>query len=127
VAKKRAGKFSLGMGQRLGIAAALLGDPSTVMLVGIFALGIGAIVRNTAGGIATFAAIFFVIPPLMNILPTSWNNAISQYLPSEAGRQIFSFSHGVHSLAPLPGGLLFVGYCALVLAVAAVLLVRRDT
>jgi ABC-2 type transport system ATP-binding protein len=32
VAKKRAGKFSLGMGQRLGIAAALLGDPRTVML-----------------------------------------------------------------------------------------------
>ncbi|TML24972.1 MAG: ATP-binding cassette domain-containing protein [Actinobacteria bacterium] len=32
VAGKRAGKFSLGMGQRLGIAAALLGDPSTVML-----------------------------------------------------------------------------------------------
>ena len=32
VAKKRAGAFSLGMGQRLGIAAALLGDPATVML-----------------------------------------------------------------------------------------------
>jgi len=32
VARKRAGKFSLGMGQRLGIAAALLGDPSTMML-----------------------------------------------------------------------------------------------
>ena len=32
VAKKRAGKFSLGMGQRLGIATALLGDPQTVML-----------------------------------------------------------------------------------------------
>jgi ABC-2 type transport system ATP-binding protein len=32
VAKKRAGKFSLGMGQRLGIASALLGDPQTVML-----------------------------------------------------------------------------------------------
>ncbi|MCU1678137.1 MAG: hypothetical protein JWM93_2895 [Frankiales bacterium] len=32
VARKRAGKFSLGMGQRLGIAAALLGDPATVML-----------------------------------------------------------------------------------------------
>jgi len=32
VAKKRVGKFSLGMGQRLGIAAALLGDPQTVML-----------------------------------------------------------------------------------------------
>jgi ABC-2 type transport system ATP-binding protein len=32
VATKRAGKFSLGMGQRLGIATALLGDPQTVML-----------------------------------------------------------------------------------------------
>src|SRR5881409_1161912 len=32
VAKKRAGQFSLGMGQRLGIAAALIGDPQTVML-----------------------------------------------------------------------------------------------
>jgi ABC-2 type transport system ATP-binding protein len=32
VARKRTGQFSLGMGQRLGIAAALLGDPKTVML-----------------------------------------------------------------------------------------------
>ncbi|HEX3955984.1 MAG TPA: ATP-binding cassette domain-containing protein [Trebonia sp.] len=32
VAHKRAGEFSLGMGQRLGIAAALLGDPETIML-----------------------------------------------------------------------------------------------
>jgi len=32
VARKKAGGFSLGMGQRLGIAAALLGDPPTLIL-----------------------------------------------------------------------------------------------
>jgi ABC-2 type transport system ATP-binding protein len=32
VAGKRAGGFSLGMGQRLGIAAALIGDPATIIL-----------------------------------------------------------------------------------------------
>jgi len=110
-----------------GVARSVIGGAPYLMLVGIFALGLGAIVRNTAGGIATFAAVFFVIPPLMNILPTSWNNAVSQYLPSEAGRQIFSLTHGAHSLDPWPGGLLFVGYCALTLAIAAVLLVKRDT
>jgi hypothetical protein len=109
-----------------GVARSVVGGAIYVMLVGIFALGVGAIVRNTAGGIATFAGIFFVLPPLMNVLPTSWNNAISPYLPSEAGRQLFSLHQGTHSLSPLQGGLLMLGYCVAAVAIAAVLLVRRD-
>jgi hypothetical protein len=109
-----------------GVARSVIGGALYVTLVGVFALAIGAIVRNTAGGIATFAGIFFVIPPLMNVLPTSWNNAISQYLPSEAGRQLFALHHAAHTLTPLAGGLLMVGYCAAAIAIAAVLLVRRD-
>ena len=98
-----------------GVARSVLGGAVYVMLVGIFALGIGAIVRSTAGGIATFAGIFFVIPPLMNILPAS-----------EAGRRLFSLQQGAHSLSPLWGGLLLLGYCAAAIAAAAVLFVRRD-
>src|SRR5207248_4379054 len=79
-----------------GVARAVVGGAVYLMLVGIFALAIGAIVRNTAGGIAVFAALFFVIPPLLNVLPTSWNDAISPYLPDSAGRAIFSLTHGAH-------------------------------
>jgi hypothetical protein len=109
-----------------GVARSVIGGALYVMLVGIFALAIGAIVRNTAGGIAAFAGIFFVLPPLMFTLPQSWNNAISQYLPSEAGRQIFALHHAVHTLRPFTGGLVFAAYCAAAIVIAAVLLVRRD-
>jgi hypothetical protein len=109
-----------------GVARAVVGGAVYLMLIGVFALAVGAMLRNTAGGIAVFAAIFFVIPPLLDVLPTSWNNAISPYLPDAAGRSIFSLTHGAHSLAPGPGLALFCGYCLAAIAIAAVLLVRRD-
>jgi ABC-type transport system involved in multi-copper enzyme maturation permease subunit len=109
-----------------GVTRTIVGGAVYLMLLGIFTLGLGTIVRNTAGAIAAFAAVFFVIPPLLNILPTSWNNAISPYLPDAAGRSVFSLTHGSHSLGPGAGLGLFVGYCALALAIAAVVLLRRD-
>ncbi|HUK44174.1 MAG TPA: hypothetical protein VLV28_02690 [Gaiellaceae bacterium] len=110
-----------------GVARTVIGGAVFLTVVGVFCLGLGAITRNTAGGIAVFAGIFFVIPPLMNILPTSWNNAISEYLPSSAGRDVFSLTHGPHDLSPGAGIALFCAYTAAVIAIAAVLLVRRDT
>jgi ABC-2 type transport system permease protein len=110
-----------------GVMRSVIGGALYLVVLGLFALAIGAIVRNTAGGIATFVAIFFVIPPLMNVLPTSWNDAISKYLPDAAGRDVFSLTHGVHDLAPGPGFALFCGYTLLGSASAAMVLVRRDT
>ena len=49
------------------------------------ALALGALLRNTAAAITTFVAVFFVIPPLTNLLPTSWTDQFVQYLPSNAG------------------------------------------
>jgi len=69
VAKKRAGQFSLGMGQRLGIAAALLGDPQTVMLDepvnGLDPEGIHWI-RNLLKGLAAEGRTVFVSSHLMS-------------------------------------------------------------
>ncbi len=69
VAKKRAGKFSLGMGQRLGIASALLGDPSTVMLDepvnGLDPEGIHWM-RNLLKGLASEGRTVFVSSHLMS-------------------------------------------------------------
>jgi ABC-2 type transport system permease protein len=108
-----------------GVARAVVGAGLYLTVVGLFGLGVGAIVRNTAGGIATFAGLMFVLPPLMNVLPLSWNNAASPYLPLQAGEAIMSTSPGNH--APWTGlGLLF-GYAVAALAIASVLLVRRDT
>ena len=109
-----------------GVARAVIGAALYLTVIAVLTLGIGTILRNTAGGIAAFAAVFFVLPPLMNVLPTSWNNAISPYLPSNAGRAILSITHDPSSLAPWTGFALFCGYAAATLAVAAVLLVRRD-
>ena len=110
-----------------GVARAVVGGAVYLVLVGVFALALGAIVRNTAAGISTFAALFFVIPPLLNVLPTTWNSAIAPYLPESAARSIFALIPDAHSLAPGPGAALFCGYIAAAIAIAAVLLVRRDT
>jgi ABC-2 type transport system permease protein len=108
------------------VVRVLVGAALYLTVVGLFGLGLGAIVRNTAGGIASFAAIMFVLPPLMNVLPASWNNAASPYLPLQAGEAILATTPGGH-LSPWLGLLLFAGYAAAAIAIAAVLLVRRDT
>jgi ABC-2 type transport system permease protein len=108
------------------IARAVIGAALYLTVVGLFGLGLGAIVRNTAGGIASFAGIMFVLPPLMNVLPTSWNDAASPYLPLQAGEAILATTPGNH-LSPWVGLGLFLAYALGAIAVAAVLLVRRDT
>ena len=69
VAKKRAGKFSLGMGQRLGIAAALLGDPPVLLfdepVNGLDPEGI-LWVRNLLKGLAAEGRTVFVSSHLMS-------------------------------------------------------------
>jgi ABC-type transport system involved in multi-copper enzyme maturation permease subunit len=109
-----------------GVARAVVGAALYLVVVAVLTVGIGAIVRSTAGGIATFAAIFFVLPPIMDVLPASWNGAISPYLPSEAGRAVIQVTRDSGSLAPWTGFALFALYAAVALFAGAVVLKVRD-
>jgi ABC-2 type transport system ATP-binding protein len=79
VAGKRVGGFSLGMGQRLGIAAALLGDPSTLVLDepvnGLDPEGIRW-VRNLLKALAAEGRTVFVSSHLMNEMAVTAEHVI---------------------------------------------------
>ena len=109
-----------------GVPVAVLGSALYLTLAGLFGLGLGAILRSTAAGIATFAGIMFVLPPLVQLLPTSTADAIDPYLPSNAGGAIMQIGHHAHTLSPWVGLAVFAGYTALATVAAAVLLVKRD-
>jgi ABC-2 type transport system permease protein len=122
-----------------GAPSASLGSPGAlrgVVMTGVFipltalmALGLGLIVRNSAGAIAAFAGIVFVLPIVMNgisepdlryvppnILETSIMGTVNRTLASP----------GFRPLSPAIGLLLMAVYAAFVLAAGAVLFVRRD-
>jgi len=110
-----------------GVARSVLGGAVYLMLFGVFCLAMGAILRNTAGGIAAFVGVFFVIPPLLNVFPTTWQNAINPWIPDSAARSIFQLTHSTRSLSPAGGLAIFLSYTVAAVAVAAVLLKWRDT
>jgi len=110
-----------------GVARAVIGAALYLTVLGVFSLSLGAITRNTAAGIGSFAGILFVLPGLMHLLPSTWQSAISPYLPSTAGEQIMAMAKAPNMLSPWVGFALFCGYTVVLLGIAAILLVRRDT
>jgi ABC-2 type transport system permease protein len=109
-----------------GVVRALFGAALYLMVMGLFGLGLGAILRSTAGGIAALAGIVFVLPPVITLLPSSTADSIHPYLPSTAGAAVWTINPEAHTLAPWAGLAVFAGYAAIAIAIAAVLLVRRD-
>jgi ABC-2 type transport system permease protein len=112
-----------------GVLRAVIGAGLYLTVLGLFALGLGALVRHTAGAIATFFGLLLVLPGIVAALPQSWQDAIEKWLPVNAGEAIFRhgrFLGTSHSLAPWTGLGVFAAYAAVALVAAAVLLARRD-
>ncbi|MEV6834611.1 ABC transporter permease [Streptomyces sp. NPDC051133] len=109
-----------------GVVRSLLGAGLYLGLVGVIGTALGALLRSVAGGISVLVAGLMLVPGLVSLLPTSWQDDISPYLPSHAGASLFALTRDATTLSPGAGLLVFLGWTALLLAAAAHRLVRSD-
>jgi len=115
---------------------ALLGSVGYLALIGVFAFALGAIIRNSAGGIAAALGGVLVLPTIVSIFASITQSTvatnIAAFLPSNAGAQMYTYatkaigSSDPIVLEPWQGGLVLVAWVVVLLAVAAVLVKRRD-
>jgi len=114
-----------------------IGDPNALRVVvgialfltvlGALCVGLGTLVRNSAGGIALFVFLLFVLPGITAILPSSVADSISPYLPLSAGTTVASVKFdNSHHLSTWGGFALFAGYAVVAVALGAISLKRRD-
>lgn len=109
-----------------GVLRAVIGGGLYLAVLGLLALGLGTMIRYSAGAIATLLGMLFVLPGIAGALPQAWQNTISQYLPSNAGQQIFAVRIKPFTLQPWAGLGVFCIYAAIALFAGAILLKRRD-
>ncbi len=111
-----------------GAIRMILGAALYLTVAGIIGMMIGALLRNTAGAISAFVTIFFVLPPILELLPSSWRDAFTQYLPGRAGEAIWAVPRDGAKILSAGAGLgLFIGYAVVLMALAAIQLRRRDS
>ena len=109
-----------------GSARAVLGAALYLTTVGLLGVGLGFIIRNTAGAIATLFGMILVLPALAAALPQNLYNDIYRYLPLPAGTQVMTTVTDHSLLRPWDGMLVFALYAVAAIAVGAVVLLRRD-
>jgi ABC-2 type transport system permease protein len=109
-----------------GVARAVFGTALYLTVVGLLGVGLGFVLRNTAGAISTLFGMLLVLPILGEVLPSDWSKHILPYLPNNAGQAVMTVHPDANTLAPWTGFGVFCLYGVAVIAIAAVLLRRRD-
>lgn len=109
-----------------GVLRAVAGAGLYLTVLGLLGLGIGAIIRSSAGAIATLLGVLFVPTLIVTLLPQSWQDSIGPYLPMNTGETIITVDHQAHTLQPWPGFGVFCLYAAAALTAGLILITRRD-
>jgi ABC-2 type transport system permease protein len=106
---------------------AVVGAGLYLTLIGLLAVGLGFLIRNTAGGIAAVFGIVLVLPLLANALPTPYSTDVSKYLPLNAGTQILmTGNYDSNMLSPWAGIGVTALYAVVALVAGAIVLTRKD-
>lgn len=109
-----------------GVLRAVTGAGLYLAVLGLFGLGLGTILRSSAGAVAALLGILFVPSILFSLLPGSWQHAAGRYLPNQASEAVYSVQHQPYTLSPWTGFGVFCGYAAVALIAGFVLISRRD-
>lgn len=109
-----------------GVLRAVIGGGVYLALVGLLALGLGSLVRHTAGAIAVLFGLLLVIPIVTNFLPMSFANVLDKVLPSNAGQSIFSVRQAPGFLGPWAGLGVLCAWVAGALILAVISTAQRD-
>jgi len=117
--------LDIGLGEP-GVVRAVLGSALFLTAVGLLGLALGALLRNTSGGISALFALLFAPQLVLGLLPESVSDAAYRYLPTPAGAAVSSVHRDPLALSPWTGFALFCLYTAIVLGLAAWQLRRRD-
>jgi hypothetical protein len=110
-----------------GALRAVVGGAVYLSVLGALGIGLGTMLRRTAGAIAALVGLLLILPILVNFLPSPWNTDISKYLPLQAGNNVFHTAKlSSTDLSLWVGFAVFCAYAVASLVVGAVLLARRD-
>jgi ABC-2 type transport system permease protein len=109
-----------------GVLRAVLMAGAYPALIAVIGLGIGAIIRNTAGAICAVVGVVFVLPLLFSAFSPSVQDQTQKFLPDTMRNALIAVKPTAHLLSP--GLTLFVllGYALVALAAGAWALARRD-
>lgn len=109
-----------------GVLRAVVGAGLYLAVIGLLAVGVGTVLRNTAAAISAMVALLFVLPGLVQALPASWSNAITEWWPTQAGSQLYTVHSSAHTLAPWTGFVVLVVFTAVVFVLARWVIGHRD-
>jgi ABC-2 type transport system permease protein len=89
-------------------------------------IGLGAVIRHTAGAITAMVGVVFLLPTVIGALPTPWDTRIGRITMNQAAQQMIAQHPHAGYFSAGPSFLIVASYAAVALAAAAVVITRRD-